>query len=70
MHTVESAPTDRRILVWVREAQIKGRDGKRRGQWVPGRALHAPGLPKSLHADAYSGDWDIPFWTDFPPDAE
>lgn len=69
MQTVETAPTNRRILVWVRDALIV-KQGEKAGAWVPVRASHYAGLPKSLHADGYNGNWDIPFWTDFPPDAE
>jgi|GEM_PF-4743513 len=66
MNTADNAPTDRPILVWVREAN---RDGT--GAWRPGRAWKAEGtLPPRLIAEGYNGDWSIPTWTEFPPAPE
>lgn len=66
MNTADNAPTDRPILVWVREAN---RDGS--GAWRHGRAFPATdGLPAMLTADGHNGDWSIPTWTDYPPKPE
>ena len=62
MNTPENAPEDRPILVWVREVN---RDGS--GAWKAGRLVSGDGLPPKLFADGYNGDWDIPFWAEYPP---
>ena len=64
-NTPENAPINRRILVWVREAN---RDGS--GAWQLGWAFKrhkGDGLPPKLYADGYNGDWQIPTWADLPP---
>ena len=67
MYTVETAPPDTPILVWVRDAN---KDGS--GAWKPGRVLTGYDLPPVLAADSYNGPWDIPYWTPYPkkPDGE
>jgi hypothetical protein len=62
MNTADSAPSDRPILVWVRDAN---RDGT--GAWKPGRVWKGDGLPATLAADGYNGNgWDVPTWTEYP----
>lgn len=63
MQTAETAPLDRPILVWVRGVS----KDRVRGGWRAGRCHGEDGLPKKLFADGYNGDWEIPYWMDYPP---
>lgn len=64
----ELAPENTPILVWVREADYI--DRKRVGAWRLGKVARYPGLPDTLKADGYNGEWDIPYWTHLPPAPE
>lgn len=65
-HTVETAPIDEPILVYVRNVDPISR--KPRG-WLMGKCFSWRGT-RSLLADGYNGDWDIPYWHPLPGDPE
>lgn len=65
--TAETAPTDRPILVWVRDKAVAS--DKPNG-WRMGRCSGYGSLPKKLYADGFNGDWDIPYWHPLPSNPE
>lgn len=66
--TVETAVVGSRILVWVRES-VDQPGGKKKGGWWSGYCTEYDGQ-KYLYAHGFAGNWDIPFWREYPADHE
>lgn len=65
MMTVETAPIDKPILVWV--ADIAPATGRPVG-WRMGKCWDWKGTEPQLYAEGFNGKWDIPFWHPLPDD--
>lgn len=65
MPTVETAPTNTPILVWV--ADIDVQTGRSIG-WRMGKCWTWRGSDPKLYADGMNGDWHIPYWHPLPED--